>query len=461
MRCVTNSPSIGAAAFAAMIAGTALVPVDAEAGGFAIREQSAYSQGASFAGAATCGASIQGMFWNPAVVTCAKGRLDVEGSASVILPLTDVTTLQGSTFGPGGLLGNYGDPGDIGEAALVPSSSAAFNFNDQLYFGFSVNAPFGLATDTNAVHAGDFYGRKSEAFSLNAQPIIGYRVNDMLSVGVGAQIQYFDVSLTQGTPNLLIVPGVGGFGVPGGPSATLDGDNVGFGFTAGVLFTPMPGTEIGLGFRSAVKHTLEGEAVIPAGDILAGSRASISADLTLPEMVSLGIRHRLTDKFTLLGTVEWTNWSRFGTFQVIDQSDGSEFTTLPFEYDDGWFFSLGGEYEWNDQWTFRAGVGWEESPVSDRVRSIRLPDNDRLWLSAGASYNMNERLALNLGYSFLAVSDTQVNIVEGNPHHIDTPAPVDFHAGVDAQVHIFAAGLKYSFGGEPVYMQPQPVVSKY
>ena len=43
---------------------------EAVAGSFAVREQSAYSQGASFAGNATCGASIQGAFWNPSVITC-------------------------------------------------------------------------------------------------------------------------------------------------------------------------------------------------------------------------------------------------------------------------------------------------------------------------------------------------------------------------------------------------------
>ena len=30
-------------------------------------------------------------------------------------------------------------------------------------------------------------------------------------------------------------------------------------------------------------------------------------------MVSLGIRQRLDPLWTLLGTVEWTNWSRIGT----------------------------------------------------------------------------------------------------------------------------------------------------
>jgi long-chain fatty acid transport protein len=58
----------------ALVAGVAT----AEAGGFAVREQSAYGQGSSFAGMAAPGDSISSMFWNPAAVTIATGTT-VEG----------------------------------------------------------------------------------------------------------------------------------------------------------------------------------------------------------------------------------------------------------------------------------------------------------------------------------------------------------------------------------------------
>ena len=56
-------------AMVAMVAGVAT----AEAGGFAVREQSAYGQGSSFAGMAAPGDLISSMFWNPAAVTTATG----------------------------------------------------------------------------------------------------------------------------------------------------------------------------------------------------------------------------------------------------------------------------------------------------------------------------------------------------------------------------------------------------
>ena len=56
----------------------------ANAGGFAIREQSAWGQGASFAGVAA-GGSSSAMFWNPATMTQMPG-LQSNSVLSGIMP---------------------------------------------------------------------------------------------------------------------------------------------------------------------------------------------------------------------------------------------------------------------------------------------------------------------------------------------------------------------------------------
>ena len=63
----------------------------AEAGGFAIREQSAYGQGTSFAGVAA-GGSLSSMFWNPATLA-GVSVFEVEGVISGVFPSADVDVL--------------------------------------------------------------------------------------------------------------------------------------------------------------------------------------------------------------------------------------------------------------------------------------------------------------------------------------------------------------------------------
>ena len=60
---------LGCTSAAVLLAATAA----ANAGGFALREQSAYGQGSSFAGIAAGGA-LSSMYWNPATITQFNGK---------------------------------------------------------------------------------------------------------------------------------------------------------------------------------------------------------------------------------------------------------------------------------------------------------------------------------------------------------------------------------------------------
>ncbi len=243
----------------------------------------------------------------------------------------------------------------------------------------------------------------------------------MLSVGVGVTAQYFKVDLSR-----TILP-------TSTAVVDLTGDDWGFGFTAGATFTPFEGTEIGLGFRSMISHSLDGKLESPLGG------TGITADLDLPETVSLGVRQRVNDQFTLLGGIEWTNWSRLGTIPVVTDA-GPTATNLEFEYKDGWFFSLGGEYAWNDQLTLRAGAAYEIAPTRDEFRSMRLPDADRVWLSAGASYDFNDRLSFDAAYTHLFVDDA--------PIEVKLPSGLPYYGGTaKGDVDIFSVSLRYKLGG--------------
>jgi long-chain fatty acid transport protein len=81
------------------------------------------------------------------------------------------------------------------------------------------------------------------------------------------------------------------------------------------------------------------------------------------------------------------------------------------------------------------------------VRTPRLPDNDRYWLSAGLTYNVTKSLSFDLAYSHLFVKDTQVDIsaASGNPWFNG----VTYVGSVDAQVDIISVGLKYRWDAAP------------
>jgi len=393
------------------------VSVSANAGGFAVHEQSAYFQGMSFAGAAA-GGDLSGMFWNPAVMTQFAG-VNSYTSISGILPFASNSPTAGPLLALGGT-------NNVGDQALVPGSYFSYQLNPSLWLGMSVNAPFGLSEHFPDAWAGRDYGAGTTFLrTYNASPSIAYRLNDWISVGVGVQIQYAKAGLNHFLTIL-------------GGNVNLSGDGWGYGFTAGVTLMPMSGTTIGLGYRSAINQKIDGSLATPIGAFGA------STTVNLPDMVSLGIRQRINPQLTLLGTVEWTNWSRIGT-SVISASPlpASPLLTLPFDYKDGWFFSAGAEYQATDRLTLRTGLAYEISPVTDSVRMPLVPDNDRFWASIGATLQITRSLSADLAYSHIWVRDPTINIsaASGNPWFATTG--VTYIGDVSAHVDILSIGIKY------------------
>lgn len=391
----------------------------AQAGGFAIREQSACGQGASFAGVAA-GCSLSSMFWNPATLMATEG-VEIEAVGTGIFPTADVTVDSPLPL----------DEGDIAQDAFVPAGYAAWRINDRVVLGLGVNSPFGLVTqydDASLLRLSGIAGT-SKVFSLNANPAIAVQVNDWLALAVGAQVQYVDVRLTG---QALPAP----FGI-----SSVEGDDVGFGLTAGLQLTPAPGTQIGLGYRSRIDHELEGDLNTGIGTF------DVDGDgLDLPDTVTFGIRQRITDSFRVLAGAEWSNWSRFET---VTLTGAPADIPLGFDYEDGWFFSLGAEYDVNPRTTLRAGIGYELSPLDDEVRTYRLPDSDRLWLSAGGSFKANDRVSFDAGYTFILAEEADLlSAAEGGPI-----ANGPFSGSSDGHVHIISAALKVRFGGAPTSLK--------
>lgn len=413
----------GALAALALVSGVVAGAGDAAAGAFAPHEQSAYFLGTAFAGSAA-GGPLSSMFWNPAALGQFNG-VNSDSSYSLIMPETEITATGGALFGSG----SSRSSGDIGDTAILPASYFSYQLNEQIILGLGVNAPFGLTTDGKFDWDGSRLARESKIVTYNFTPTVAYRVAPGVIIGAGLQVQYIDAQLRAAV------------GAAGGPTGAVKGDDTAIGFTAGILLTPADGTAIGLGYRSNVDHELEGTFHISGG----AAKNRISADVNLPEIVTLSLRQDLMPSWTLLGSVEWTNWSRVPELEIVCKAPGAPacpgagvpLQTLPLGWDDGWFFSLGLEHQHNDKLTLRGGIAYEISPIQNAEgRTLRVPDSDRIWLSAGASYKYSETTTVDLSYAHLWAEDAKTIQGEG-------PGGVPLLVGdVEASADIISVGVR-------------------
>src|SRR5262245_34293019 len=406
-----------------------IASAQANAGGFAIREQSAYGQGTSFAGVAAGGA-LSSMFWNPATMTQVPG-IQSETVVSGLLPYDAHTPGFGSALAP-----LFPGTTNTAENAFVPASYLSYQYNPNLWFGLAINAPFGLSVNFPDQWAGrDFAAGPTNLHTYNATPSIAYRFNDWLSVGAGVQIEYATEVVTRG------------LGPTPGAQFVIKGNGWGYGVTAGATLTPTPTTTIGLGWRSYLNQKVDStlNTSVPLPLTTAGP---ISTTVKAPDTVSLGIRQRLDPLWTVMATAEWSNWSRIGTSVWTAPSGIATINgfpvTFPFQYKDGWFFSGGAEYKWTDRLTVRGGIGYEISPVKDQVREPLVPDNDRVWASVGATWQVFRGLHFDVAYSHVWVKDPTINISAGSGNPWFVPGGTAPYVGTaNAHVDILSGSLVF------------------
>lgn len=430
---ITSGWRAGALVSSAALMATLAASGASHAGGFAVREQSAEFQGMSFAGTAAAGGGLSGMFWNPAVVGQFSG-IRSESHVAIIFPDSDIRALPGtSLLGAPGLSSSSGD---IGETAVVPAGYVSYQLSQQFVLGASLNAPFGLATrPSNQAWVGQTQARDSVLKTYNAQLAGAYKLAPNFTFGAGVMVQMIDGELFQAAGVL-----------PTSPDASFQANDTGVGFTLGFTWHAMPGTQVGLGYRSHIDHTLTGNTSIPAAGLASGVRASI----TTPESLTLSLRQALTPQLALLASVEWTKWSRLKSLDIVCNNTaalvcpggpGTLSASLPFNWHDGWFYSAGLEYVMDPRLTLRTGIAWEQSPVQNASeRSPRVPDNDRFWLSLGGTAKVNETVSFDFAYTHIWVDDGQIDRTAGGLRLL---------ADVKSDVDIVSGSIKIKLGAPP------------
>lgn len=433
--------------------GLAALTAPAHAGGFAVHEQSTTFLGSAFAGSAA-GGDISSIYWNSAATAALTG-CNAASSYSLILGRSDERAdsglfVDGTTIPPGiAVPGLTPTETDVGSDVLVPASYLSCQLSDKLFVGLALNSPFGLLTKPDDLAwAGSPIAVTSKVFSANLNPTIAYKLTPALTVGAGVQIEYFEIRLNHGSFASPLLGPLAGF-------RTYEADDWGVGATAGVLWQPLSGTSVGVGYRSAVSLDVEGP--FRRGPGLTTGRAlatQATADLTLPEQVTFSFRQAVAPGWAVLGTVEWVNWSRLGDVAAVgpgcDPTGVCEVLNL--NYRDGWFYSLGAEYAYSPALVLRAGAAYEVSPIEDRTRDILVPDSNRVFLSLGASYKHSEQIVLDFAYSHLFFEDAPFCMARAAANAGSThcnsgtpPAAILLRGDSETAVDIVSLGLRYRF----------------
>ena len=222
--------------------------------------------------------------------------------------------------------------------------------------------------------------------------------------------------------------------------AKVKGDDWGFGYTLAWLWDINDRARVGVNYRSKIDHTLKGDGewhlvgtafqdpalgeTIQQGirDRGYAAKEDASVKITTPESLSVHGMYKIDPKWNVFGDVTWTRHSRFNQADLMwgntkdvaaDESGNSRSntTTLTPNWRNTYKVSLGASYQYSEPLQLRFGVAYDQSPVKNaNYRMSTMPDNDRIWLSLGAKYDINKQHAVNVAYSHIFIKNATANV---------------------------------------------------
>jgi long-chain fatty acid transport protein len=407
----------------------------AAASGFALIEQSASGLGNAYAGGAASAEDASTVFFNPAGMSRLSGK-QVVVAGHAITPSAKFSN-NGSTAATAQTLGGTG--GDAGGLAFVPNAYFVMEVNPAMRVGLGINAPFGLQTEYDSNWMGRFQAIKSKIETINLNPSVSYNVNEKFSFGAGLNYQHIKAELTS----------MKSLGAAGQGLSTLSGSDDAWGYNLGALFSMGTNARIGVSYRSAISSQLSGDAFVsnPSVVVIPGTNVTIpiKADMKTPDTLSLSYFRNLENSWDVMADLTHTGWSNFKELRVNQASSGSTISLTPENWKDTWRASIGASHHYNEQWSARAGIAVDQSPVPDSSRTARIPDNDRTWLSVGGQYKPTKSNAIDFGYAHLFVKDSSISNNTGSAGTPSTPSVGNLVGTYKNSVDILSAQYTHNF----------------
>ena len=354
-----------------------LLPNVAGAEGFGIVEWSA--EGMAMGGARMFAEDdAANVAYNPASITKVKGEA-LKSSYTYLSP-----------HGQYDMEGVNGAPGEkeSGRNVVKPGWAVGTYYvrqiNDKEWFGMGAFPRFAMVSKFERGNI----GVSSNAFlsklnGISVTPVYAHKFDKKWTGAVGAEINYVGLELEKNMGGII-------------PTHT-EGESFALGWNAAANYTFDDKNEMGLVYRSKIKHSMEADFNCYGGQLAAYGTLDAYGEVTLPDSWSIGYSHKFDDKTRVELNATRTNWSTYDALNInIDKLGMQE---SPKNWKDGWRYAIGVERKLSDKYSLMAGFAYDESSIPYDGADFLVPTGNRRTYSIGGQYHDKKHtVAVALGY---------------------------------------------------------------
>lgn len=262
--------------------------------------------------------------------------------------------------------------------------------------GLGVYTPFGTGVKYPSNWSGRYTLDEIELKTIFYQPTLSLKLGNNFSLGAGFIYATGDVMLRKDLP---ITSGTN-YDVA---NAQLDGSGKGFGFNVGAYLKASDRFNLGATYHSKVTMKVdEGDAIFSNIPVALAStfptHNTFKTDLALPSEIAVGLSYKITNELTIAIDFNHTMWKSFDSlgFDYALNTSAVSDKKSPRLYENASCIRFGAQLEASKHVNLRAGLFFDQTPVQDGYVAPELPDNNKVGLSAGATFKLDERFQLDL-----------------------------------------------------------------
>ena len=346
-----------------------VLPCSSLAGGLYLNEFGTPSMGVAGAGANAVASDASTSFHNAAGMTRIKGN-ELMGTGGFLYSTIKFDADHDTPI-------SGGNGGDAGGLAPIVGAFYTHSLTDDWKLGANLITITGAVLDYDEDWTGRYLNTEVTMLTVTFYPSVAYRVNKWLSLGGGPQVMYADLEMKLKAPP-----------PDGDGEVKIDGNDIVFGFGLGGLIELSERTRFGIVYQSEMEPDFDGDVKVKGPG--PGFDFSTDTEITLARFIKVSGYHELNDRWALLGTVGWENWSEF---ENINISTGQGTQKIPRNWDDTWKFAAGVHYRPVDKWLLQLGMSYDTSPVDSKDRTPDMPMDRQIRYATGVQYKWSERLS--------------------------------------------------------------------
>lgn len=230
--------------------------------------------------------------------------------------------------------------------------------DSSISYGLGAYAPFGLGVKWPSNSGFRSIAIDSHITYITINPVIAWKAHPTLSLAVGPNFNYSDIEFSRG---LLTTT----------DKFKFQGDDIGYGFNAGILWQPHEQWSFGANYRSASRIHYKGNATYD----LFNSVASTKATVDYPAIASAGVSFRPTTNWNIEFNVDYTEWNTLNTV-TLEGTSAIFGLNLPLQLDwhESWFYELGVTRKFEDGWFASAGYFYSSETAPSQTYTPAVPD---------------------------------------------------------------------------------------